>query len=215
MAGRMPDSRSIIDLYIKYGMHGSVSSLLFVCIQCSGVYTVVESMDGNMMCAEDTDGDGIPNSEVISGLVALVYIYTQSTYILYIPTYVVIIIGTCTQFTLSLVVQDLCEGCCLEESSEGFIWPTVAHGLESRESCALLHPMFNEKSYVRRRCSDKGKWMPMDVTQCVFKEAATFAVVIVVATVGATKEDIQMQAGDLTSQVGLELEEYLLYIRIY
>ena len=57
--------------------------------------------------------------------------------------------------------------------------------------------------------------MPMDVTQCVFKEAATFAVVIVVATVGATKEDIQMQAGNLTSQVGLELEEYMLYIRIY
>ena len=49
--------------------------------------------------------------------------------------------------------------------------------------------------------------MSIDVTQCVFKEAATFAVVIVVATVGATKEDIQMQAGDLTRQVGVELEE--------
>ena len=25
---------------------------------------MVESMDGNVTCAEDTDGDGIPNSEV-------------------------------------------------------------------------------------------------------------------------------------------------------
>lgn len=57
--------------------------------------------------------------------------------------------------------------------------------------------------------------MPIDVTQCVFKEAATFAVVIVVATVGATKEDIQMQAGNLTSQVGLELEAYVLHICMY
>ena len=69
-------------MYIKYSIHGSVSSLLIVYIQCSGVYTVVESMDGNMMCAEDTDGDGIPNSEVTSGLVALVhtnYIFTVHT----------------------------------------------------------------------------------------------------------------------------------------
>lgn len=50
-----------------------VSSLLIVYIQCSGVYTAVESTDGNMMCAKDTDGDGIPNSEVISSLVALVH----------------------------------------------------------------------------------------------------------------------------------------------
>ena len=108
--------------------------------------------------------------------------------------------------TLLLCVQDLCEGCCLGESREGFIWPTLAHELESRQSCALLHPLFNEMSYVRRRCSDKGKWMPIDVTQCVFKEVTRFAVVIVVATVGATKTVIEQQAGDLKNQVGLELE---------
>lgn len=105
-------------------------------------------------------------------------------------------------------VQDLCEGCCLGESSEGFVWPTLAHELESRQSCALLHPTFNEMSYVRRRCSDKGKWMPIDVTQCVFKEATRFAVVIVVATVGATKTVIKQQAEDLESQVG---DYYRLY----
>ena len=38
--------------------------LLYLNVQCSGVYTAVEPMDGNVMCAEDTDGDGISNSEV-------------------------------------------------------------------------------------------------------------------------------------------------------
>ena len=51
-----------------------------------------------------------------------------------------------------------------------------------------------------------GKWMPIDVTQCVFKEVTTFAVVIVVATVGATETVIRQQEGDLTSQVGVEQE---------
>ena len=119
-------------------------------------------------------------------------------------------IDTCIECTLLFLVQDPCEGCCIEESSEGFSWPRLAHELESRRSCALLHPMFNEESYVRRRCSDKGKWMPVDVTQCVFKEAARFAVVIVVATVGATKEEIKQQAGNLTNQVGLELHRGIL-----
>ena len=36
-------------------------------------------MDGNMTCAKDTDGDGIPNSEVINGLVALVRTNYTST----------------------------------------------------------------------------------------------------------------------------------------
>lgn len=40
---------------------------------------MVESIDGNMTCAKDTDGDGIPNSEVISGLVALVHTNYTST----------------------------------------------------------------------------------------------------------------------------------------
>ena len=99
-------------------------------------------------------------------------------------------------------MQDPCEGCCLVESSVGFVWPTVAHGLESRQSCALLHSSFNKDTFVRRRCSDKGEWLPLDVTQCVFKEHIRFAVVIVVATVTAAEEDINQQARDLQSQVG-------------
>ena len=50
--------------------------------------------------------------------------------------------------------------------------------------------------------------MPIDITQCVFNEATRFAVVIVVATVGATETVITQQAEDLESQVG---DYYRLY----
>ena len=96
----------------------------------------------------------------------------------------------------------------MEESSEGFKWPKEAHGLESRQSCTLLHPSFNEETYVRRRCSDNGKWLPLDVTQCAFKEPTGFAVVIVVATVAASEEEIKQQEGTLKNQVGLEQEPH-------
>ena len=92
------------------------------------------------------------------------------------------------------------------ESSEGFIWPTEAHGLEGIQSCALLYPRFSEETYVRRRCSNMGKWLPIDVTQCAFKEPTRFAVVIVVATVAASEEEIKQQARDLKNQVSLELD---------
>ena len=88
------------------------------------------------------------------------------------------------------------------ESRYGFDWPKVAHRLESRQSCAVLHSSFNKDTFVRRRCGDKGDWLPLDVTQCVFKEPTRFAVVIVVATVTAAEEEINQQARDLQSQVG-------------
>ena len=99
------------------------------------------------------------------------------------------------------LLQETCEGCCPEELSEGILWSNTLQGNSDRRSCTFLHSSFNENTFVTRKCSNKGRWQPVDVSGCTFKESAELSVVVVVLSVRAEKNEIQANETAFKNQV--------------
>jgi hypothetical protein len=105
--------------------------------------------------------------------------------------------------------RDPCLGCCPEDVSEGILWSQTLQGLSHRRSCSLFHSSFNEDTFVSRKCSSRGQWLPVDVSGCTFKQSTQLSVVVMVVPVHASRSEIQSNETAFKNQlVAQYLSEY-------
>ena len=89
---------------------------------------------------------------------------------------------------------------CLQDYSDGLLWPTSRRNREVTHWCSTLHPSLRPGVTISRKCNDDGTWGPVDDSSCTALNNA-IPILIVSFIVNVSHVDAQLVVENVSCEI--------------